>query len=195
MTLPMDIEVYYSKEDKNKVAFMYGPVVLAGALGTENFPESDILEDHLKLNHYPGIVVPTLVSNDKNLKNLIKSVDLQRLEFETESIGQPGNVKCRFIPFYEIHHERYTIYWKTMSCEQYKTTDLTSSDYQERLEKITIDSVNPNDNSQKLSINLFRATQILIILMSVKKGGVSVLEMVNLVMKWKLMILKICFYV
>ncbi|MFQ9617790.1 MAG: beta-L-arabinofuranosidase domain-containing protein, partial [Clostridium butyricum] len=113
VTLPMDIEVYYSKEDKNKVAFMYGPVVLAGALGTENFPESDILEDHLKLNHYPGIVVPTLVSNDKNLKNLIKSVDLQRLEFETESIGQPGNVKCRLIPFYEIHHERYTIYWKT----------------------------------------------------------------------------------
>ena len=97
---------------------------------------------------------------------------MQRLEFETESIGQPGNVKCRLIPFYEIHHERYTIYWKTMSCEQYKTTDLTSSDYQERLEKITIDSVNPN----------------------VKKGGVSVLEMVNLVMKWKLMILKICFY-
>lgn len=150
VTLPMDIEVYYSKEDKNKVAFMYGPVVLAGALGTENFPESDILEDHLKLNHYPGIVVPTLVSNDKNLKNLIKSVDLQRLEFETESIGQPGNVKCRLIPFYEIHHERYTIYWKTMSCEQYKTTDLTSSDYQERLEKITIDSVNPNEQQSEI---------------------------------------------
>jgi len=31
--------------------------------------------------------------------------------FRTESIGRPRDVTL--IPFYRLHHQRYTIYWKT----------------------------------------------------------------------------------
>ena len=49
INLPMNIHLYNSKENKNEIVFMYGPLVLAGALGKENFPETDILEDQLKV--------------------------------------------------------------------------------------------------------------------------------------------------
>lgn len=154
VTLPMDLHVYASKEDANKIAFMYGPIVLAGALGRENFPETDILDDHLKLNHYPGIQVPDLVTDEMDIRNCIKPVNGMPLTFETTNIGEPGNAKFTLIPFYALHHQRYTIYWKKMTKEEYRLSELTSPDYQERLDKITIDSVNPNEQQPEIDHNL-----------------------------------------
>ena len=150
VTIPMNVHVYASKEDSHKIAFMYGPLVLAGELGRENFPETDILEDHLKLNHYPGIIVPTLVTDNLNTEECIKPVKDSILTFETEAIGEPGKVKCTLIPFYALHHQRYTIYWTKMTNEEYKQTELTSTDYQEKLDKITIDLVNPNEQQPEI---------------------------------------------
>jgi len=150
VTIPMNIHVYASKEDSHKIAFMYGPLVLAGELGRENFPETDILEDHLKLNHYPGIIVPTLVTDNLNIEECIKPVKDSILTFETRAIGEPGNVKCTLIPFYALHHQRYTIYWTKMTTEEYKKTELTSIDYQEKLDAITIDLVNPNEQQPEI---------------------------------------------
>lgn len=150
VTIPMNIHVYASKEDSHKIAFMFGPLVLAGELGRENFPETDILEDHLKLNHYPGIIVPTLVTDNLNIEECIKPVKNSILTFETEAIGEHGKVKCRLSPFYALHHQRYTIYWTKVTTEEYKQTELTSADYQERLDKITIDLVNPNEQQSEI---------------------------------------------
>src|SRR5690606_6775249 len=55
ITLPMGLHMYEAKDNSDHVAFMYGPIVLAGALGNENYPENDILDDHLKLNNHPLI--------------------------------------------------------------------------------------------------------------------------------------------
>src|SRR5699024_2470434 len=38
---PMNLHIYVAKDDPNKQAIMYGPILLAGALGRENFPETD----------------------------------------------------------------------------------------------------------------------------------------------------------
>ncbi len=35
------------------------------------------------------------------------------LTFRTKGIGQPQDITL--IPFYETHHERYSVYWKLMS--------------------------------------------------------------------------------
>lgn len=118
--LPMNIHVYESKEDSHKIVFMYGPLVLAGTLGRENFPETDILDDQLKLNHYPGIVVKVLVTDNPRLEECINPVENSVLTFETDAIGEPGHVKCTLIPFYELHHQRYSIYWTKMTSEEYK---------------------------------------------------------------------------
>jgi hypothetical protein len=129
---------------------MYGPLVLAGALGTENFPETDILEDHQKLNNYPGIIVPTLVTNDSELAQLVSQVNGLLLTFETKAISQPGDMKCKLIPFYALHHQRYTIYWTKMTKEEYSLSQLASPDYQQRLDKVTLDTVNPNEQQSEI---------------------------------------------
>lgn len=155
INIPMDIHIYVSKEDSHKVAFMYGPIVLAGALGKDNFPESDILEDHLKLNHYPGIVVPKLVMNsDDNILNFIKPVEGKNLTFKIDSIGKPGNVGFTLIPFYSLHHQRYTIYFTKVTQEEYDSTDLNSLGYQEMIDNVTLDLVNPNEQQSEIEHKL-----------------------------------------
>ena len=152
ISLDMNMHTYISREDKNKVCFMYGPLVLAGALGRENFPETDILEDHLKLNHYKGINVPIIISEDNNLLNNIKKKKDKILEFELDCNNEYTKNKVKLIPFYNIHHERYTIYFTKMTKEEYESKDYLS--YEELLENITIDKINFNEQQMEIEHKL-----------------------------------------
>lgn len=149
-TLPMDLHTYTAKDNPRKVGFMYGPVVLAGALGKENFPESDILEDHLKLNNYPLIDVPSLVADKEDLNQWIKPVEGFPLTFETDKVGQPGNQKITLVPFYNLHHQRYTLYWNLMDEEDYKTFVDKEKEELERLRAITVDVVQPGEQQPEI---------------------------------------------
>ena len=147
IVLPMRLQLYYSKEDKNKVAFMYGPIVLAGALGRENFPETDILDDHLKLNHYKGINVSTLKNSEENIINKVKRINNEKLFFEIETVNDKRKVKYKLKPFYDIHHERYTIYWDIKdSKEEYKLDNYKESNI--------IDEVNLNEQQSEIEHGL-----------------------------------------
>ncbi|MGN7941598.1 glycoside hydrolase family 127 protein [Virgibacillus sp. 6R] len=148
--LPMNLYLSPSKSDPLKAAILYGPIVLAGALGTKDFPKTDILADHLSLNNHPLIDVPDIVTDDKDLLNWIKRVENQPLEFITDGVGQPGNVSIKLIPFYKLHHQRYTIYWNIMDKETYQTFVDKEKEEQARLREITIDVVNPHEQQPEV---------------------------------------------
>ncbi|MFC0272768.1 beta-L-arabinofuranosidase domain-containing protein [Metabacillus herbersteinensis] len=150
ITLPMELHTYRSKDESTKISFMYGPIVLAGALGTENFPETDILDDHLKLNNHALISVPTLVTDESDLTKWIKPVEGAPLTFETESVGKPGNVKLTLIPFYALHHQRYTLYWNVMDEEAYEKFLTKEQSETEKLQSITVDSVQPHEQQPEV---------------------------------------------
>jgi uncharacterized protein len=150
ITLPMELHTYTAKDNPTKVGIMYGPVVLAGALGKKDFPESDILDDHLKLNNHPLIDVPSLVADKNNLKEWIKPVDGSPLTFETLEVGQPGNVKVTLIPFYELHHQRYTLYWNLMDEDAFNTFVDKEKVELERLRAITVDEVQPGEQQPEV---------------------------------------------
>lgn len=145
--LPMNIHLYHSKEDKNKVVFMYGPLVLAGALGQENFPETDILDDHLKLNNYKGISVKALNNSEENIIESIKKIENEKLAFEMKVQEDKRRVKYRLKPFYSIHHERYTIYWNMNNKD--KKNYLDNYD-----ENIIIDEINLNEQQSEIEHGL-----------------------------------------
>ena len=109
--LPMNLHLYRSMDDPNKGVVMYGPVVLAGALGTENFPETDMVADHQELNDHPSIDVPVLVTREKDIHRWVRRAEQSTIRFQTGAIGQPGNVRITLVPFYTLHHQRYTLYW------------------------------------------------------------------------------------
>ncbi|MCJ8007526.1 beta-L-arabinofuranosidase domain-containing protein [Lederbergia wuyishanensis] len=148
--LPMNLHTYTAKDDPNKVGILFGPVVLAGALGKENFPESDILDDHLKLNNHPLIDVPNLVADKNILNEWVRRVDEDSLTFETDAIGQPGNVKVKLIPFYELHHQRYTLYWNVLDEEAYKLFVDEEKEHNDRLRKMTVDFVQPGEQQPEV---------------------------------------------
>lgn len=143
VTLPMELRLYHAKDDAKKVGILYGPIVLAGALGTESFPDSDIVDNHTKLHQHPLIEVPILVSDEPDIRQWIKPVDGEALTFVTEPVGQPGNSRVRLIPFYALHHQRYTIYWNLLTEEEFKNYENRERAERERLKAITVDVVHP----------------------------------------------------
>ncbi|QGH35421.1 glycoside hydrolase family 127 protein [Gracilibacillus salitolerans] len=151
--LPLDLYRYHAKDDKKKQVIMYGPIVLAGALGRDNFPETDILDNHLALNNHPLIDVPTLVT-DRPLNDWIKAKDKEKLLFETEAIGQPGHQRVQLKPFYDIHHERYTIYWNIMSEQEFKEFGDEERKRKAREQKMIVDEVTPNEQQPEVDHNM-----------------------------------------
>lgn len=150
VTLPMGLHQYVAKDDPHKVAFMYGPIALAGALGREMYPESDILDDHLKLNNHPLIDVPTLVTSEQEVERWLERVDGEPLTFHSAAVGQPGEVNVTLKPFYALHHERYTIYWRLMdeaAYDQYVKQQLVEA---EQWQEVTIDEVQPNEQQPEV---------------------------------------------
>lgn len=158
ISLDMNLHIYTSREDKNKICFMYGPLVLAGAFGGENFPLSDILEDHLKLNNYKSIDIPTIISENDNLLNNVKRIKGKDLEFELNFNNSCIKEKVRLVPFYEVHHERYSIYFTKMTIEEYLNKDSLS--YDELLESITMDKINFNEQQMEIEHNLSSTNSI-----------------------------------
>lgn len=150
VTLPMGLHMYEAKDESNHVAFMYGPIVLAGALGRENYPESDILADHLSLNNHPLIDVPTLVSEERDCRTFIKPVEGEALTFRIDGIGQPGDVSVTLVPFYKLHHERYVIYWTLLDERAYEESLQQAEDEMARLNRMTVDGVQPGEQQPEV---------------------------------------------
>lgn len=100
--------IYRAKDSKNKISFMYGPVVLAGALGTENMPFSDNCISQMDYSdREPAEVEPLINSEEELIKNLEKISD-NPLVFKLKN--EDKIIELR--PFYDIAHERYTLYWE-----------------------------------------------------------------------------------
>ena len=95
----------------NIVAVLYGPIVLAGDLGTNGMP-SPYAGNQRDLVRVPDPTVPVFVGDPKTFLKKIRPT-AQPLVFETKNLGRPGDVTL--IPFYLANHERYTVYWKLLS--------------------------------------------------------------------------------
>jgi uncharacterized protein len=110
--LPLTLRAEALPGDPRTLALLYGPIVLAGELGTEGMPPDGLyIEDAGKFEHWPAVPVPLLIGGTAAILAGIHSVPGQPLTFRTEGIGRPRDVTL--IPFYRLHHQRYTIYWKT----------------------------------------------------------------------------------
>jgi DUF1680 family protein len=109
--LPMSLRTEALPGNDRTVAIFYGPIVLAGALGTEGMPAGGAFaEDQKKFVNWPTAVAPTLVGEPNAILAALQPVPGSPLTFRTRGIGRPGDVTL--IPFYRLHHQRYAIYWR-----------------------------------------------------------------------------------
>ena len=93
------------------VAFTYGPLVLAGALGSDGLqPGSDIVVNERKYGSYNdgAFTAPTLAGDPETLLAALRPGD-KPLEF---TIPAAGGEAVRLIPYHRVAHERYATYWQ-----------------------------------------------------------------------------------
>jgi hypothetical protein len=101
----------------NFVAFLYGPILLAGNLGTNNLP-GVYTKKQTVLMRMRDPKVPVFVVSTKTFLKNIKSTK-QPLAFQTKNLGQPND--ATLVPFYLANHERYSIYWNIVSAANWKS--------------------------------------------------------------------------
>jgi uncharacterized protein len=113
-------------DNPNRVAFKYGPIVLAGQLGKER----------------PDAVygTPVLLTDNRNLNDWIHTTD-HPLKFQMKGVGKPFDVNL--VPFYQIHDQYYSVYWDYFTPDDWKKLQAeyeAEKKRQQELEARTIDN-------------------------------------------------------
>ena len=120
--LPMTLRAEPLPGNPDVVAFLYGPVVLAGRLGRKGLtPGADIIVNERTYGDVLNdkVEVPVLAGDVKEVVGRIKPSAGEALTFRTEGIGRPHDVTL--IPYYRVAHERYNLYWKVMGKDKDKS--------------------------------------------------------------------------
>jgi DUF1680 family protein len=108
LTLPAALRLERAKDDPSMAAVFFGPVLLAGELGRENMPKDLADKDtHLRL---PRVAVPEIVSSSTNPADWLKPIEGATLAFRAHDAGPADGIVFR--PLYEVHHQRYSVYWQ-----------------------------------------------------------------------------------
>lgn len=105
--LPMQIRLEPLPNAADLVAVMYGPLVLAGRLGTEGLsPGADfIINERLSGSMLDiPMSMPRLAASPQ-----IKRASTATLSFTTRALHPDREVEL--VPWHRIAHERYTLYW------------------------------------------------------------------------------------
>ena len=106
VSIPMSLHLAPLADDSSMQAAMYGPLVLAGRLGSKGLTR-DLIYGPLGPDEARAIPVPALTGSGDS-PDWVEPVKGQTLAFQT--VGQRSQIDL--VPFYQLYDERYTAYWK-----------------------------------------------------------------------------------
>ena len=147
--LPMKLHAEALPATTNLLAVLYGPIVLAGELGTSGMPPSTYEKDQTKFLHWPARPAPVFVTAPDSLLQHIKAAG-QPLTFRTCGLGQPEDVTL--VPLYRIHNQRYSVYWNVFTepeWQNYQAARKADAERKKDLEARTVDWVQPGDRQSE----------------------------------------------
>lgn len=116
--LPMKLHAEFLPGATNEVALLCGPIVLAGELGTNSMP-NPLTPNQTDYSHLPVPSAPMFAATADDLLKHVKPVRGESLTFRTHGVGRPEDVTL--IPFYALHRQRYSVYWKLITEADWKT--------------------------------------------------------------------------
>ena len=114
----MSLRTEILQDTSNTVALFYGPLLLAGTLGTNGMPASDFAVNQWDLLNVTDPLVPLLVGDTNSLVANVVPVSGQPLMFKTQGVARPRDVTL--IPFYQLQHQRYSVYWNLLSANDWQ---------------------------------------------------------------------------
>lgn len=127
----MSLHLAEANDNPDVCAVMYGPLVLAGVMGTEGMEAPTPFSDpHIHNDYYtydyrvPATLATELTLDKKRLEQEIKPSETEKLVFHVTN----GNIRLE--PIHKIHHQRYVVYWKlnkqVYSYEEDKNTGIVA---------------------------------------------------------------------
>jgi uncharacterized protein len=135
LKLPFSLRLESMPDDSNRVAVMYGPLVLAGDLG----PKDD-------LSSKDPMYVPVLMTKKRDPSAWLKPVEGEFNTFVTVNTGKPRDIVMK--PFYSFYNRRYSVYWDIFSEEGWNIRQTEYKAELDRIKKIedaTLDFVQPGE--------------------------------------------------
>ncbi len=126
VTVDLEMNLYTEAmpDNPNRIAFKYGPLVLAGLLGKER-PD-------------PVVGIPVLLTSNRNVNEWIEP--RSGLQFQMKAVGKPFDVKL--IPFYQTYDQYYSVYWDYFTPEDWTKLQAdyeAEKNRQQEIEAKTID--------------------------------------------------------
>ena len=141
ITLPMQVHIEMlpgAAANEKHVAYFYGPILLAGKLGTKGlekanfFGGSNVLQptpgsaagqiahEKLPISDFPIVLdKPNASQTPEQLAKLLTPIKGQTLRFQLA--GTTSDAPVTLAPLYDVVYERYTIYWPLMTRAQFDT--------------------------------------------------------------------------
>ncbi|MGD0101882.1 MAG: beta-L-arabinofuranosidase domain-containing protein [Acidobacteriota bacterium] len=111
---PMSLQMESLPNNPNQVAILYGPIVLAGDLGTQGLENAKRYGPMMpQVSKATDTEVPALVCDLKDILAKIHMESRPSLAFRTIGIGRPRDMTL--VPFYRVFDQRYTVYWTVLS--------------------------------------------------------------------------------
>jgi DUF1680 family protein len=107
LTIPASLRLEHAQDVSSMVAVFFGPIVLAGELGSTNMP-NDVADKDAYLTVAPA-AVPTITNSSTNPADWLQPVTGTTLAFKAHDAGSASGITFR--PLYDVHHERYSVYW------------------------------------------------------------------------------------
>ncbi|MBC7328382.1 glycoside hydrolase family 127 protein [bacterium] len=119
LRLPMKLHTESLPDKPNCRAILYGPIVLAGDLGSQDEPEPPLL---------------AIVSHNRPTEEWLTPVPGKPLHFKMKGVGKPKDFEL--LPLYELHERRYTVYWDFLSEAEWEEKERELKAEEERMREI-----------------------------------------------------------
>ncbi len=145
ITLPKTLRLEPLPDNARRVAFLWGPLVLAGDLGAEEGRPRGREHD----------AVPVFVSAERPVTDWLKPVPDKPGRFRTEGVGKDRDVD--FVPFYRLHRHTYAIYWDLFTPSEWdqRAAELAAQrERQRKLEAATVGFVQPGEMQAERDANM-----------------------------------------
>ena len=153
-TLPMSLRTEPLPHSTNVQAVLYGPVVLAAELGNEGMAGLNLYQDNHNQNVFgnlPAPTTPVFVAAEREVLSHLTPVEGKPLTFQSRDLVQPREVP--FIPFYRMHHQRYSVYFETFTPAEWtrRQTQLRAEEARKKaFEARILDDVRPGEQQSEV---------------------------------------------
>jgi DUF1680 family protein len=148
IALPKQLRLEPLPDNPQRVAILWGPLVLAGDLG----PESERRGPRRSGNQQSNI--PVFVADNRSVEQWLKPVEDKPGHFRSSGVCQPNEVELE--PFFQLHRRNYAVYWDIFTPSQWQKQQADYAAEQERqrkLEAATVAYAQPGEMQPERDFN------------------------------------------